>query len=199
MAQVLKEEVKQAIFESAKREFMINGYNNSSMRKIAKGAGVTVGNLYRYYENKESIYRDLAETVINEIDSILIESSDGLLSFIRGIDSSLKMVASRGNGHLAERIIMNISAFISTLVDEKRAEALILLKTGNQMELHNGFNLVRWLAEIFKAAFGLEHAAYHVAYGFVKSLESIVEMDLSPEETRLRATECIEFITRLDR
>ena len=56
MAQTLKEEVKSRIIEAAKAEFYDKGYEKASMRTIAKRAEMTVGNIYRYFENKEAVH-----------------------------------------------------------------------------------------------------------------------------------------------
>ena len=50
--QVLKDEVRANILSAAKKLFYERGYNNASIRGIAKNSGITVGNVYRYFENK---------------------------------------------------------------------------------------------------------------------------------------------------
>lgn len=54
--QVLKEEVKNNIKEAAVQCFKDTGYEKASMRAIAKYAGVSAGNLYRYFPNKEALF-----------------------------------------------------------------------------------------------------------------------------------------------
>ena len=71
MAQVLKEESRQAIIRSAKKEFLEKGYEKASMRSIAKKAGMTVGNLYRYYKSKEDIIVNIVSETFNDIEGIL--------------------------------------------------------------------------------------------------------------------------------
>ncbi|MBQ7226923.1 MAG: TetR/AcrR family transcriptional regulator [Clostridia bacterium] len=53
--QVRKVEVEERILESAKAEFLEKGYSGASVARIAKGAGVSVGNFYRYYADKASL------------------------------------------------------------------------------------------------------------------------------------------------
>ena len=55
MAQVLKNEVRDKIVSSARDEFLEHGYEDSSMRRIAFRSKMTVGNLYRYFRNKEEL------------------------------------------------------------------------------------------------------------------------------------------------
>lgn len=71
MAQTLKEEARQAIIESAKQEFLEKGYKGASMRSIAKKSHMTVGNLYRYYKNKEDINLTIVAPTFKEIDAAL--------------------------------------------------------------------------------------------------------------------------------
>lgn len=61
--QTLKENVKQAIIESAIAHFYERGYQDSSMRQIAKNAGITAGNMYRYFKNKEDLFNHILNPV----------------------------------------------------------------------------------------------------------------------------------------
>lgn len=71
MAQILKDELRQAILEAAKQEFLDKGYKGASMRSIAKKANMTVGNLYRYFKNKEEINLTIVGPTFKEIDQAL--------------------------------------------------------------------------------------------------------------------------------
>jgi AcrR family transcriptional regulator len=48
-----------AIEESALRLFIRQGYFGTSIRDIAGEAGISIGNIYNYYSNKEAIYESL--------------------------------------------------------------------------------------------------------------------------------------------
>ena len=65
--QVLKEEVKQKIKKAAISEFEENGYQKTSMRSIASSAGVTVGNLYRYFKDKDDLFQVVIQPAFQEI------------------------------------------------------------------------------------------------------------------------------------
>lgn len=71
MAQILKEESRIAIIKAAKQEFLEKGYKGASMRSIAKKSHMTVGNLYRYFKNKEDINMYIVAPTFKEIDSAL--------------------------------------------------------------------------------------------------------------------------------
>jgi AcrR family transcriptional regulator len=68
--QVLKEEVRQRIIKSARREFKKYGFEKASMRSIASSANMTVGNLYRYYKNKEDLYGAIIGGLFDEIKTL---------------------------------------------------------------------------------------------------------------------------------
>lgn len=63
--QVLKEELRTRIVEAARDEFYLKGYEKASMRGIAGKAGITAGNLYRYFKNKDEIFEAIVSPVYN--------------------------------------------------------------------------------------------------------------------------------------
>jgi AcrR family transcriptional regulator len=56
VAQFLKEEVAQEIARAALRVFAARGYRAASLANIAREAGTSTGNVYRYFENKEVLF-----------------------------------------------------------------------------------------------------------------------------------------------
>ncbi len=65
--QVLKEEVRAKILKAARAEFKEKGFQRSSMRNIAGRAGMTAGNLYRYFENKEELFYAVTNPAFDKI------------------------------------------------------------------------------------------------------------------------------------
>ena len=61
--QVKKEELYYSILQAAKDEFIDKGYENSSLRTIAKKAHTTIGNIYHYFVNKEALLAALMDPV----------------------------------------------------------------------------------------------------------------------------------------
>jgi AcrR family transcriptional regulator len=68
--QVLKESVRNAILEGAIAEFFEHGYQNANMRKIADSANITVGNIYRYFDNKEALFNAVLLPAQKAIDDL---------------------------------------------------------------------------------------------------------------------------------
>ena len=96
MAQVLKEEVRSRIIASAKKELLKKGYKDASMREIAKGADLTVGNLYRYFDSKEELINTIIGTTLEKIDRFVKEKTNEGISLNKSdfsLDVSGKIIA----------------------------------------------------------------------------------------------------------
>ncbi len=70
------------ILESARDLMISGGYHNLTLRKVAAGAGISVGNLSYYYSNKQDLLRDLLDHVIDsymwEFDKVRQDAGDSV-------------------------------------------------------------------------------------------------------------------------
>jgi len=62
--QILKDDQRTKIHQAAIDAFIRDGYQKASMRGIAESAGMSVGNLYRYFKNKEDLISHLVKPLI---------------------------------------------------------------------------------------------------------------------------------------
>jgi len=69
--QVLKEDVKNKIVDSAVEEFLVNGFENSSLRTIASQAGITIGNIYSYFSSKDDLFNHVVAPAAEALDELL--------------------------------------------------------------------------------------------------------------------------------
>lgn len=83
MAQILKDEIKENILKNATDQFNEIGYINTKMKDIAVKSNVSVGNIYRYFKDKENLFECIVQPVVNKINS-LFDSFDRE----KGIDST---------------------------------------------------------------------------------------------------------------
>ncbi|MBR6236410.1 MAG: helix-turn-helix transcriptional regulator, partial [Firmicutes bacterium] len=83
MPQVQKDDVRETILESAREEFLEHGFEGSSMRRIALRSKMTVGNLYRYFKNKEELSSIIVSPTLKLFDDTVRELSGGLISMGR--------------------------------------------------------------------------------------------------------------------
>lgn len=75
--QVKKEEVRKKILKAAIKEFKNNGYKNATMRKISNSSGIPIGNLYRYYQNKETLFNSIVIEVYEELKALFSAGIEG--------------------------------------------------------------------------------------------------------------------------
>lgn len=54
--QIRKCEVEKALLDAAETEFYAHGFEHASVRNIMRNAGVSIGNFYNYFKNKEELY-----------------------------------------------------------------------------------------------------------------------------------------------
>ncbi len=73
MVQVLKEDIANKIFESARREFFARGFKGATMRNIAAGAGIPVGLVYSYYANKKKLFEAIVQPIYSVFEHLLTE------------------------------------------------------------------------------------------------------------------------------
>ncbi len=106
-------EKRQRIINAATGEFAIKGFENANMNTIAKKADVSVGSLYKYFENKQ----DLFLTIIH----YSIQSMEELLTVLAESDEDILIKA--------ERIIREIQ--------RSSKESGVLLKLYNAMTAEN--------------------------------------------------------------
>lgn len=69
--QIKKEYTCEQIVEVAKKVFLKNGYAKTSMRDIAKGAGIGVSNIYNYFKSKDELFRHIVMPLIKEFEKIM--------------------------------------------------------------------------------------------------------------------------------
>lgn len=77
--QVQKEEIREKIINVAMDEFSIKGYQQVSMRNIARKVGITAGDIYAYFSSKEYLLKYLIDNAVSELqelthDDVLLES-----------------------------------------------------------------------------------------------------------------------------
>ena len=69
--QYKKDEVKRKLIEAGEEEFFAYGFRNSSVRRIVKAAGTTIGNFYNYFSNKEELFREVVGSELQKFDEFL--------------------------------------------------------------------------------------------------------------------------------
>ena len=101
--QKLKEEIKKKIMEVGKQKFKAIGFDNTSMKEIASDAGISTGNIYRYFLTKKHLLDEILNELETDIDAMLEEISthyqqEGLQeSFKKLTDGTIALAKKRGD------------------------------------------------------------------------------------------------------
>ena len=108
--QYLKQEIRDRILSAAVEEFKINGYADASIRNIANNAQISLGNIYRYFTNKESLYfavvNPFMQNVKNAIENEFIfegrtmkQVSEVVVSFLMEHSDELHIIRKGNTVH----------------------------------------------------------------------------------------------------
>lgn len=114
--QYLKDDVKNKIISAALKEFKQHGYLHSSMRRIAQDAGITTGNIYRYFKNKDELFDDIVQPTYAK--------------FLRFNDDIKREIESASSGIAAEGKLLYLHLIHQTIFElfqESSQELRILL------------------------------------------------------------------------
>lgn len=126
MPQVLKQESRKKIIEAAKKEFLNKGYKAASMRDIANCADMTVGNVYRYFKNKQELVNVVIEPTLVRLNDILKKHTANRLTFEKDVEQiGLGMVE-------ATELLDSIAEELVLLRREHRDEIVILMNFGKE-------------------------------------------------------------------
>ncbi|MBN2899298.1 MAG: TetR/AcrR family transcriptional regulator [Clostridia bacterium] len=187
--QFLKEELRVKILESATVEFYNNGYGKASMREIAKQSGITVGNIYRYFDGKEALFEAVVKEAYDRFYDIVANG-------VR--DELIKVTNSDSFEMLRQELITSLVHCVS----EKRIELLILLRGAegtNYANMKEDFDKVIFDKVMlhFKHSFenvgGNEHVTFIAGVISKSCVEGLVETIIRYDDER-KLTESMEMI-----
>lgn len=68
-----KEATIKKILQSANDEFTEHGFEQASVRVIAKNAGVTPGAIYKHFKSKEDIFKAIVSPILNHLYTRIIK------------------------------------------------------------------------------------------------------------------------------
>jgi AcrR family transcriptional regulator len=125
--QILKKKTREKIIQCAKMDFYQYGYEKSSLRRIAEKAGMTVGNLYRYFKNKEMLFETIIGPAVNKIHHLIKDEHSTLENEI-----SMKY----------DKLIALIIEQLTSIIMESRIEFIILIDKSSGSKYENAIELL---------------------------------------------------------
>jgi len=171
--QTLKPELRERVVRAAEAVFLEDGYQGATMAAIAARAGVSTGNLYRYFESKDALFYtvfpdDLAETLLRlvrkRVRSLVVSDDLGalgsearddaaaLLGFWVEHRAQVIVLLSRAEGSRFESVRERfVDALVRPTVSKLRADAGRPLSHAERMVVTNIFeNTVRAVVSILE-------------------------------------------------
>ncbi|MCF7918524.1 MAG: TetR/AcrR family transcriptional regulator [Candidatus Cloacimonetes bacterium] len=193
--QVLKDEVQLEILRQARQEFLAKGYREASLRAITQGAGMTVGNIYRYFASKDALFRELLAPVIGQIEMMKMalrqhaaqehEPSDEaaeheqmvllVYNFIRKHRDDLKLLLSGAGGSSLENFREELINWYGAIYRKYMEEAWKFLGQG-ELQIH-------------------ERTIYLISQSVEAALIECIIHDYSLEEVKQVAEEMFSFFS----
>ena len=89
-------ELKDRILKRANELFNQFGYNKVTMKEIADDMGISKKTLYKFFEGKEQIVREIIDSIRCSVDNYLEELwADESLDFVEKMSSMMKFIRSQ--------------------------------------------------------------------------------------------------------
>jgi AcrR family transcriptional regulator len=125
------------ILDAAQRCFVRNGFHQTSMQQICAEAGMSPGNLYRYFPSKESLITGIAERDRTEVaqDFANVDLSLGLFSVLEGM----------AHHYFAERSDEQVKLCTEIMAEARRHPEIARILASFDADVR------RWLIDLFKA------------------------------------------------
>ena len=74
--QTLKNDIKQRILNIAREEFLAHGVRDTSIRTVARKAGIAVGNIYNYFRSKDKLFCEVLSPLIKVLNKHILSHND---------------------------------------------------------------------------------------------------------------------------
>jgi AcrR family transcriptional regulator len=138
LAEQRQSDRRDEILSAAQRCFVRAGFHQTSMQEICVEAGMSAGNLYRYFPSKEAIIAGIAERDRAEIaqDFARADLSQGLFAVLE----------SMAHHHFSVRSIEQVKLCTEVMSEARRHPEIARISSSFDADVR------RWLTDMFKAA-----------------------------------------------
>jgi TetR/AcrR family transcriptional regulator, repressor for uid operon len=134
----LQSDRRAEILAAAQRCFVRSGFHGASMQEICAEAGMSPGNLYRYFPSKEALIAGIAERDRAEVGSQFARAdlSQGLVAVLEGM----------AHHHFAERPKEQVLLCTEVMAEARRHPEIARIFSAFDADVR------RWLFELLRAA-----------------------------------------------
>ena len=115
----LPQEKRKRILDIATKEFAKKGYHDASVSNIASKSGISVGAVYKYFDNKQDLFLTIADHSIDRMETLLLGLAKADEDVIIKVEKILREIikASREDG-----ILIKIYNNMTAINDKKLAK-----------------------------------------------------------------------------
>jgi TetR/AcrR family transcriptional repressor of uid operon len=126
------------ILEAAQRCFVRSGFHQTSMQEICAEAGMSAGNLYRYFPSKEALIAGIAERDRAEVaqEFANVDLSPGLFAVLEGM----------AHHHFTMRPIEQVKLCTEVMAEARRNPEIARISAAFDTDVR------KWLIDMFNAA-----------------------------------------------
>jgi AcrR family transcriptional regulator len=179
--QYLKKEVRTKILAAAVDEFKEYGFADASIRNIANNAEISLGNIYRYFTNKEDLYFAVINPFMDSVKNVIEKEFDF-------------------HTHSMKEISEVIVGFLTEYSDE-----LLIIQKGNSVHYDRFVRyfvevIAKKISEMMKSAFPeidnkIKNPSFYktIAESFLTALFNTLKNGDSNDQLQRNARELITF------
>jgi AcrR family transcriptional regulator len=174
--QFKKDFIRSAILENARKEFLEVGFNNATIRSIAKRASTAPSNIYNYYSNKDELFKGVLETFLRQF-------SMAKAAFVEHVKNDPDHDPNDEQHHeMTEQILEAVTKY--------REELTLLIHNSKGSSLEHFLDeLVDWYADVYTISL----------YQMLEEMH-MEEVEIMPETTHMIAGMIISMVvTTLDK
>lgn len=112
-------EKRRRIIETATKEFAKKGYHDASVSNIAAKSGISVGAIYKYFDNKQDLFLTIVAHSIERMENLLMGLAKADEDVIKKVEKILREIinASREDG-----VMIKLYNSMTSINDKKLAE-----------------------------------------------------------------------------
>lgn len=112
-------EKRRRIIETATKEFAKKGYHDASINNIASKAGVSVGSIYKYFDNKKELFLTIVDHSINRMETLLTHLAETDDDVIIKVEKILREIISSSR---EDSVLVNLYNSMTAINDKKLAK-----------------------------------------------------------------------------
>lgn len=135
---------KKMILEAATKSFSFFGYKATTMDQVAKIANVGKGTIYTFYKNKEELFKEIVQRLIEEMKYEAEQSLDEELSFFENLHRAVyRLLEFRQEHQLSLKLLQEEKEIgtkaVQDMVNEMEEAIVVYIKEKLQTAIDKGY------------------------------------------------------------